>query len=126
MPALGILIVEDDPDSNEALRLMLEAVNYEVRAALSARVAIELATAHPPDLAFIDIGLPGLDGFELLTLLRSRRELMDTKFVAMTGYDFRLLPSAQVAGFDHYMLKPFGADAILNAVSTLFPASVGT
>jgi len=122
MGTLRILIVEDDPDSNEVLRLLLEAANYEVRTAFSARAAIELATEHAPDLAFIDIGLPELDGFALLAVLRAQRELRQTKFVAITGYDLRMLPSSPTGGFDHYLLKPVGPEAILGAVSALFPA----
>jgi PAS domain S-box-containing protein len=101
-----VLVVEDDADLREILRTVLEREGYRVEVAEDGPRGIEKAQARPPDAALVDIGLPGLGGFEVAPRLRApgrRRPYL----VAITGYsesdDER---RARAAGFDAYLVKP--------------------
>lgn len=120
MAVARVLIVEDDPDSNEALRLLLEEAGYDVRVAFSAQEAAAAAAEHVPDVALIDIGLPGLDGIDLLIALRSVQKLRRCRYIALTGYAALGLPErAREAGFDRFLLKPVGSETVLRTVTAL-------
>src|SRR5437868_6398658 len=82
-----VLIVDDNHDSAELISLVLEREGHETRVAHDAAEAIPLAIQFRPNLAFLDIGLPGMDGFELLSALRCKPELAACKFIAVTGYE---------------------------------------
>jgi CheY-like chemotaxis protein len=121
-PASGrdVLIVEDNVDAREMLRAVLEMDGHRVKAAGDGLAGVEVAVATPPEIALIDIGLPGIDGYEVARRLRQRlgdRVLL----VALTGYgqpeDRR---QARAAGFDAHLLKPIDPDA-LSEVLTIAP-----
>jgi CheY-like chemotaxis protein len=99
-------IVEDNADAREMLRLCLEAAGHRVREAEDGAAGIAEARATPPDIAIVDIGLPGLDGYEVARQLRATLD-EQMKLVALTGYgqpeDRR---RALAAGFDAHITKP--------------------
>ena len=104
---LRVVIVEDSPDSADSLRLLLEVRGHEVRVAHSGPEGVELAVAWRPDIVVSDIGLPGLNGFEVARRLRGQPGLEKTLLIALTGYgseEERL--QGREAGFDHYLVKP--------------------
>jgi PAS domain S-box-containing protein len=104
---LRVVIVEDSPDSAECLRVLLEVRGHEVRVAHSGPEGVELAVAWRPEIVVSDIGLPGLNGFEVARRLRGQPGLEKTLLVALTGYgseEERL--RGREAGFDHYLVKP--------------------
>jgi CheY-like chemotaxis protein len=107
-----ILLVEDNPDAREALRAVLEAEGHHVAAAVDGLAALELAATLRPEFVFIDLGLPGLDGFEVARRLRASGA-KDTYLVAVTGYgqpeDRRRV---EAAGFDAHLVKPVDPDAL--------------
>jgi signal transduction histidine kinase/ActR/RegA family two-component response regulator len=101
-----VLIAEDNADAAEMLRVMLELNGHEVYVAADGHEAIELAAVHSPQIAFIDIGMPGMDGLATAQLLRQR--VGDAMLlVALTGWgqdeDKR---RSREAGFDHHLTKP--------------------
>jgi signal transduction histidine kinase len=102
-----ILLVEDNPDAREALRGVLELEGHRVAAAVDGADGIELGAAFRPEIAFIDITLPGLDGFEVARRLRALDGGKKVVLVAITGHgqpeDRR---RAHTAGFDAYLVKP--------------------
>jgi PAS domain S-box-containing protein len=108
---LHILVVDDNRDSAESLGILLEGRGHEVRIAANGPEALEMARDAAPDVALLDIGLPGMDGFELAERMRGIHR--DITLVAVTGYgtqeDRR---AAHEAGFDHYLLKPVDMDAL--------------
>ena len=110
---LRIMLVEDNPDAAESFTLLLELGGHEVRAADEAREALRLVEDFVPDLAFVDVGLPGIDGYELATRLRAHPSCQSSVLVALTGYgrdeDKR---RASEAGFDHHMTKPVDFEAV--------------
>ena len=108
-PAAGlhVLIVEDNEDGRESLRELLELWGHKVSVAGSGPEGVEMAFAVRPEVALIDIGLPGLDGNEVARRIRSILDEDEMSLIAMTGYgqpeDRR---RALQAGFDRYLVKP--------------------
>ena len=100
-----VLVVDDDPQILRALRINLRVRSYEVDVAADGATALQVAAAHPPDLAVLDLGLPDLDGADALRMLRG---ITDVPIIIATARDdeqgiVRLLR----AGADDYMVKPF-------------------
>jgi len=110
---LRILVVEDNPDAAESFVTLLQLQGHEIRTAYSGLAALEVASSFVADVAFIDLGLPGMDGYEVARRLRAIPGFQATVLVALTGYgreeDKR---RAQAAGFDHHLIKPVDPSAI--------------
>jgi signal transduction histidine kinase/CheY-like chemotaxis protein len=106
-PARRILVVDDNHDAADSLGTLLGALGSEVRVAHSGIEAIEEAERFLPDVILLDIGMPGLDGFEVARQLRTRAAFKETLLIALTGWgqeeDRR---RSRAAGFDHHMVKP--------------------
>jgi CheY-like chemotaxis protein len=102
-----ILLVEDNRDAREALRALLEVWGHRVETAADGPSGLAAALADPPEVALVDVGLPGLDGHELARRLRAAPGGAGVFLVALTGYgqpeDERL---ALAAGFDVHVVKP--------------------
>jgi len=113
-PALArrVLIVEDNPDNRLALRTLLELWGYVVEEAQDGAGAIQLFLEHRPEIALVDIGLPGLNGYEVAQRMRSTPGGKPF-LVALTGYgrtDDRR--KALDAGFDAHLVKPVDPDEL--------------
>ena len=106
-PRLRILVVEDNHDGRESLRDLLELWGYEVETAANGPEGVDAALHSLPDVALVDIGLPGLDGNEVAQRIRAVLDGDAMVLIAMTGYgqpeDRR---RAIQAGFDAYLVKP--------------------
>ena len=113
-----VLIVDDNRDSAELLALLLERAGHQTRVAHDGPEAIAVASLFCPNIAFLDIGLPGMDGYQLMSLLRVRPELSECRFVAVTGYE-QLSPSSDGATFDAHLLKPIDLDVVVRLVNEL-------
>jgi two-component system CheB/CheR fusion protein len=102
-----VLVVDDNRDSAESLAMMFGLDGHEVHLAYDGPAAVEAALAYRPEVIFLDIGLPGLDGYEVARRLRGMPELAGVLLVAMTGYgqeeDRR---RCRDAGFDLHLVKP--------------------
>ncbi len=102
-------------------RLLLEASGHEVRAVHDGPTALDAALEFRPEVVLLDIGLPGLDGFEVAKWLRKQPVLSSSVLVAMTGYGQKSdRQRSRDAGFDHHLVKPanFGkVQEILASVS---------
>lgn len=112
-----VLVVDDSADAADSLAMLLEHEGHEVATAYSARAALEAAERLHPEIAFIDIGLPQMDGYEVARRLRASDCGRAMRLVALTGYG---QPGdrdeARRAGFDHHLVKPAdwqAVDAIL-------------
>ena len=116
-----ILVVEDLDDAREALAELLALYGYEVDLAGDGLTALDLAALHPPQVALLDIGLPGIDGYELARRLRDRLGRAVT-IVAMTGYgqaeDRR---RSREAGFDHHLVKPVDPGRLMQILRSPVP-----
>ncbi|HEV7783694.1 MAG TPA: ATP-binding protein, partial [Thermoanaerobaculia bacterium] len=104
---LHVLVVEDNHDGRESLRDLLEIWGHEVTLAEDGPEGVDKALSVHPDVALVDIGLPGLDGNEVARRIRSALGSDEISLIAMTGYgqpeDRR---RALQAGFDRYLVKP--------------------
>jgi two-component system, sensor histidine kinase len=102
-----ILIVEDNHDVRESLRIVLEMAGHQIFEADSGLSGVACAITNRPDVALIDIGLPGIDGYEVARRIRSASESQGMVLIALTGYG---LPEdrlrAERAGFDAHLVKP--------------------
>jgi CheY-like chemotaxis protein len=102
-----VLVVDDNRDGADSLAMMLRALGHHVHVEYDGRRAAEVAARWRPEIALLDIGLPGVNGYELARSLRTADGTRDTVLVAVTGWgqqeDRRR--SAQ-AGFDHHLVKP--------------------
>ena len=97
-----ILLVEDHPDAAESLALLLELLGHRVRVFSEGAAALAAASTDPPDLMVVDIGLPGIDGYEIARRVRRDPSLRHAVLIALTGYggeDDRR--ESKAAGFDH-------------------------
>jgi CheY-like chemotaxis protein len=115
----SILIVEDNADARDALRMLLELDGHTVEAVAEGQQALEVARAKDPDIALVDIGLPGIDGYEIARRVRARGTRRPV-LIALTGYgqpeDRR---RATDAGFDDMLVKPVDPTALTNLIATL-------
>ena len=102
-----ILIVEDNDDAREMLRSLLELWHHTVRAAADGPSALEMAREFPADVALVDVGLPGLDGYEVARRLRASGANPHLKLIALSGYGSpQDMQRSRAAGFDTHMVKP--------------------
>jgi CheY-like chemotaxis protein len=114
-----VLLVEDNADAREALRVLLELDGYEVEVAADGARAVELARAKAPAVALIDIGLPGLDGYEVARQVRALPG-SPPRLVALTGYsDPEDRRRAEQAGFDAHVVKPVDPDDLTRLLARL-------
>jgi CheY-like chemotaxis protein len=114
----SILIVDDNVDAAMSLSMLLEFEGHEIRAAHDARSAMQLLDEFPADVAIVDIGLPGIDGYEVARRLRQDPSARAIRLIALTGYGLeedqrRVLE----AGFDQHLVKPVGMDQLLEALA---------
>jgi signal transduction histidine kinase/DNA-binding response OmpR family regulator len=113
-----ILVVDDNVDGAQSLAMLLRTVGHEVQVYHDGLKALESARTFRPDVVLLDIGLPGLNGFEVAERLRGQSGGGELLLVAITGYgqasDVR---RAQEAGFDHHFIKPIDPDVLQDLLS---------
>jgi CheY-like chemotaxis protein len=110
---LRVLVVDDNQDAAQALAVFLEMTGHEVRVAHDGPEGLAAARRFLPDAIILDIGMPGLNGWEVARLLRQEPGLRGVLLVALTGYageQYRQL--CVEAGFDHYLVKPSDAQEV--------------
>jgi two-component system KDP operon response regulator KdpE len=106
-----VLVVDDEPQILRALRINLRARQYEVNVAATGAEALEVAAAHPPDLVILDLGLPDMDGVDVIGGLRGWTAV---PILVLSGRaDSADKVEALDAGADDYVTKPFGMDELL-------------
>jgi PAS domain S-box-containing protein len=118
---LQILVVEDNVDSADSMNLLLRLYGHEVQVARTGPTAIEMAAACRPDVVLLDIGLPGMDGYQVARRLREKPEFKTVVICALIGYT----PSEadrdrqQQTGFDHHFIKPVDVETLLALFKTI-------
>jgi PAS domain S-box-containing protein len=102
-----LLVVDDNRDAAESLAMLLRLQGHEVRIVSDGPSALEVAKNYPPELIFLDIGMPGMDGYEVARRLRQQPGLESVRLAALTGWgqpeDRR---RSKAAGFDYHLVKP--------------------
>ena len=115
----SILLVEDNVDANETLCLFLRNEGHAVMAAFDGPTGLAMAYAHKFDLLICDIGLPGLDGFDLIRNLRASSGIDIPFAIAVSGYGQpEDKARAIAAGFGQYLVKPLDVDALLTLIAS--------
>lgn len=122
MPPCRILIVDDNNDAAEMLRLGLEMLGHVVFVAHDGPSALDVLGQAAPNLALLDIGLPGMDGYELAARIQAALTEGAPVLVAITGYG-RVTDEqrARTAGFIHHLVKPVELKAITDLIATVRP-----
>jgi len=122
--ARRILVIEDNGDASDVLRLLLEFEGHQVEIAADGHAGLALALEGRFDAIVCDIGLPGIDGFELMARLRAAQSIPRPLTVALSGYG---QPSdrerALAAGFDRYLVKPVSPATLVEALAGVSAAS---
>ncbi len=113
-----VLLVEDERDSREMLGLLLSSVGHEVRDAADGATGLDVAKNWSPDVIVVDLGLPGLDGYEVARRVRALPGARPT-LVALTGYGFAEdRRRTREAGFDHHVVKPADLRVLLGIIDS--------
>lgn len=123
MPAIGptrVLVIDDNADAADTLALLLEQFGMDVEVANDGASGIKAFERFAPAVVFLDIGMPGMDGYEVAR--RLRRDFADraTKIVGLSGWgqpeDIR---KGREAGFDHHLVKPVDVEGVMSLIATL-------
>jgi signal transduction histidine kinase/DNA-binding response OmpR family regulator len=116
--ASRILVVDDLAASAETLMTLLEMEGFEVRVAHEGHQALALAREFRPEVVLLDIGLPGMNGFEVAHGLRALPEAQDALLIALTGYgEAESRSRSAQAGFDFHMVKPADVNLLLSMLA---------
>jgi signal transduction histidine kinase/ActR/RegA family two-component response regulator len=114
----SVLVVEDNHDGREMLAAMLTAMDWQVLQAADGSEGVLLARQHRPDIALVDIGLPGMNGYEVARSLREDPLTRDMRLVALSGYcQAEDRQRALDAGFDEHLPKPVSGTALFAALA---------
>jgi PAS domain S-box-containing protein len=116
---LRVLVIEDNEDTLELVQMWLRHIGHDVHGASDGTSGLELALTSKPDVALVDIGLPGMDGYEIARSVRASEEASDLYMVAVTGYG-RPEDRARAldAGFDAYIVKPLDVVSLKGALES--------
>jgi DNA-binding response OmpR family regulator len=114
-----ILLIEDNEDAREMLQMLLSLAGHDVHGAVDGPSGIEMALATDPDMVVIDLGLPGMDGYEVARQLRSRLRA-EVGLIALSGYgqaaDRR---KSLEAGFDTHLVKPVDPNHLSDVIASI-------
>ena len=102
-----VMVVDDNVDAAQSLAMLLRMTGHDVHMAYDGPSALAAALAVRPDVMLLDIGLPGLSGYEVATRIREHATLKNIALIALTGYGQEAdRQSSRDAGFDHHLVKP--------------------
>jgi CheY-like chemotaxis protein len=117
---LSILIADDNRDLAWSLSLLFRLTGFEVETVHDGLEALRTARACKPDAVLLDIGMPGMDGFEVARQMRNDPALRHVFLIAMSGYSPDMFPGgSQLPGFDHYLVKPVDFQTITSLLDPL-------
>ncbi len=104
---LRVLIAEDNADSANSMKVLLEGLGYEAHVVYDGEAAVSAAAALRPQAILMDIGLPGINGYDAARRIRAENPGMRVRIIALTGLHHQIdrLHSAE-AGIDHHVVKP--------------------
>ena len=112
-----MLVVDDNVDTAKGMARLLTLSGHVVRIAYNGLDAIAVAREHRPEVVLLDIGLPGMDGYEVAARLRREECCKDAVIIAVSGYgEEEARRRSKESGFDHHLVKPVDVDAILSHI----------
>ena len=114
-PARRVLVVDDELDTAETLAVLLRQMGHEVEFAINARAALDLAERHRPQIVFLDLGLPDMDGWDLAKRLKRLPGLESLRILAVTGrYGEEFRRRSIEAGCEQHLVKPLDVSSVEN------------
>lgn len=123
--SFSIVVVEDNRDVAQTLTIALKHAGHRVRLFTDGPSALSGIARLKPDAVLLDIGLPGMDGYELAAKLRKKRNLKHTLFVGLSGFKRRAREGEANGNFDHYFVKPLDLDALLQLLNKHVRSTAG-
>jgi PAS domain S-box-containing protein len=121
-PSLHVLVVDDNADTAQSFGMLLKSSGHDVRIAHDGPTALAQSLDHPPDVILLDLGLPGMNGYEVAQRIRREPALRSTVLIAMTGYgDEEHRRHSTEAGFDHHLVKPADFSHLQEILATVKP-----
>ena len=120
-----ILVVDDNADAAQSLAILLRLRGHEVQVALGGAEALQMVDDNLPELVFLDIGMPDIDGYEVARLLRAELDGDTMGLIAVTGWGTEQdRIRSKEAGFDFHLTKPVGLAAVEEVIGKLAPAAL--
>ena len=110
-----VLVVDDNKDAANTLAAVIRLMGHDVQVAFDGIGAVHIARTSRPEVIFLDIGMPGMDGYEVAELLRDDPKLAGVVLAAVTGYGEK--ERCRQAGFHHHFLKPADIDRVQDLLS---------
>jgi PAS domain S-box-containing protein len=115
-----ILVADDNADAANMIAMMLQHFGHQTETVYSAQGALQMAVEYQPDFVVLDIGLPGMDGYEVARRLRQIPELKDMRLIAATGYGQDTdRQRSEEAGFDYHLVKPIDPEKLQTVLELL-------
>ncbi len=115
---LRLLVADDNVDSASTLQVLLDLMGHDVVVANDGQAALDAAMREMPDVAILDIGMPGLNGYEVARRLRAERNPASLGLIAITGWGQASdKETAAAAGFDHHLVKPVAPEAVIDLLA---------
>jgi len=115
-----VLVVDDNVDAANMIAMMLQLFGHQTETVYSAQRALEMAVEYRPDFVVLDIGLPGMDGYEVARRLRQIPELKDIRLIAATGYGQDAdRQRSEEAGFNYHLVKPIDPEKLQKVLEML-------
>jgi CheY-like chemotaxis protein len=113
-----ILIADDNRDSALSLSALFKLVGFDVETVHDGRDALTFATCRKPDILILDIGLPGLNGYQVAEQFRSDERLKHVPIIAISGYSANMFSARyELGNFDQYLVKPVDFRTLLSLLS---------
>ena len=115
-----ILVTDDNEACALTMMWMLEILGHTLQMTLDGPAAIELAKSFHPEIVILDIGMPGMTGYEVCQIMHKEPVLQNTIFIALTGWDGKEHRGrTKEAGFDYHLVKPLDMEALKKILSGL-------
>jgi len=118
--AIKVLVIEDDEYSRDALAHLLAAEGYHSTSATDGESGLQQARENPPDVIVVDLGLPGIDGKEVIETVRSDNILKSIPILVITAQDINVASSMLKRGANAYLTKPIEFDELTKTISDLY------
>lgn len=111
---LKVLVVDDNKDVADSLAMLIQVMGHDATQVYDGLSAVETAAKLAPDVVFLDLGMPLVDGFDVARQLNATYQSPDLRLVAVTGYsDQAHFKAAAEAGFTDYLVKPYVSDDVI-------------
>lgn len=116
---LRVLVVDDNRDAADSMAAMIGVLGNEARASYSGQEVLRLVENFPPDLVLLDIGMPGMNGYDVCRELR-KTQGDRVRIVALTGYGQESdRGQSEAAGFDEHLVKPISLDSLQRVLAAV-------